>query len=75
VYVWPGCSLNIPLGGNIEPRGTEETLVQDVCASVIASSARLEDLILNVIAIGFNISLQFPFGPDRFNSQESLKRL
>jgi hypothetical protein len=67
VYVCPGDSLNIPLGGNTESRGTEETLVQEVCATVIASRTSLENLILNVVTIIFNISLQFPFGPDRFD--------
>jgi hypothetical protein len=57
VYVWPGDSFNIPLGGDTNPGGTEETLVQHVCASVIASSTSLEDLILYVIAVIFNVTL------------------
>jgi hypothetical protein len=61
VYAWPGDSFNIPLGGDTNPGGTEETLVQHVCASVITNSTSLEDLILHVIAVVLNIALKLPF--------------
>jgi len=67
VYVCPGDSFNIPLGGNTEPRGTEETLVQQVCTSVVASRTSFEDLVLNVVTMVCNVSLQLPVGSDRFD--------
>ena len=75
VYVWPADSLNIPPGGYTEPRGTEETPVQDISPSVVASNPSLENFILNVVTVFCDVSLQFPLGPDRFDVQKSLKGL
>jgi hypothetical protein len=75
VYVCPGDSFNIPLGGNTDPRGTEETLVQDVSPSVIASSPSNEYLVLDFIAVVFNVSLKFPLSSDCLNTQVRLSEL
>ena len=76
VYISPALRCRIPALGYLDPRASEEPVVQlvsELVASNSASAPSLLNLVLEVIAVSFYVALQVPSGASRPDGQVGLK--